>query len=75
MAESRASLPEVLSRGLAFADAVLAVAEHLGCPLLRADSHFIQQNRFQLIQGYSATLGQFLRDATEWGGLVLFDGT
>lgn len=26
------------------------------------------------IKGYSANLGQFLNDATEWGGIVLFDG-
>lgn len=25
------------------------------------------------MQGYDASLGQFMRDATEWGGLVLFD--
>ena len=51
------------------------VAEHLGCPLLRADPTSIQPNEWQTIYGYDATLTQFLKDATEWGGLVLFDGS
>ena len=50
------------------------VAEHLACPLLRADSQYFQPGMWGVIQGYDANLGQFLKDATEWGGLVLFDG-
>lgn len=50
-----------------------SLAEHLGCPLLRADPSYIQQDILEVMQGYDASLGQFMRDATEWGGLVLFD--
>lgn len=57
------------------ADGALTVAEHLGCPLLRGDPFYIQPDITQLIAGYDAHLGQFLKDATEWGAIVLFDGT
>ncbi|KAK5657169.1 hypothetical protein OQA88_3226 [Cercophora sp. LCS_1] len=50
-----------------------SLAEHLGCPLLRADPTSIQPDTFRVVQGYDATLAQFLKDATEWGSLVLFD--
>ncbi|KAK3322969.1 hypothetical protein B0H66DRAFT_473807 [Apodospora peruviana] len=49
------------------------VAEHLGCPLLRADPTSIQPDTFRIVQGYDAPLAQFLKDATEWSSLVLFD--
>jgi hypothetical protein len=51
-----------------------SLAEHLGSPLLRADPAYIQQDMLAVMQGYDASLGQFLKDATEWGALVLFDG-
>ncbi|KAK3385653.1 hypothetical protein B0H63DRAFT_473361 [Podospora didyma] len=50
-----------------------SLAEHLGCPLLRADPQYFDPHFMDVIQGYESTLSQFLKDATEWGGLVLFD--
>ena len=29
----------------------------------------------ETIEGYKANLSGFLNDATEWGGIVLFDGS
>ncbi|KAK0641739.1 P-loop containing nucleoside triphosphate hydrolase protein [Cercophora newfieldiana] len=50
---------------------VESLSEYLGCPLLRADPTSIQPDIF--VHGYDATLAQFLKDAMEWGSLVLFD--
>ncbi|KAK3989084.1 P-loop containing nucleoside triphosphate hydrolase protein [Cladorrhinum sp. PSN332] len=50
---------------------VESLAAHLGCPLLRADSAYLSSTNS--IEGYEASLNYLLKDATQWGALVLFD--
>ncbi|KAK4182292.1 hypothetical protein QBC35DRAFT_468201 [Podospora australis] len=51
---------------------VESLAEHLGCPLLRADPGCFSSTD-DMIRGSDESLEQLLKDATEWNALVLFD--
>ena len=50
-----------------------AVADHLRRPLLRIGSLEEDLSGFNL--GFGIELKEKINNATEWGGLVLFDGT
>jgi hypothetical protein len=52
------------------------VADHLACPLLKADHRSIgwDPKSDSTDSNYAASMSRFLKDASEWDGLVLFDG-
>jgi len=55
----------------------MTVAEHLGCPLLRANMASMWaawSGHENQAQSFETTVSEFLKGAAEWGALALFDG-